>query len=192
MRIVAYQTSIEDGKVLILESGGASILSGDLEKLFAFLLEDYGECLKVTWDLDQTVSPLLRILGKTACKGLQTTKKWHENSFRVFYIPDKVFSLSHASGLRCNLYGLEQYFPDLDEPDVEELQALGTKLLKELAKMGFPNPSKLTSPVAIYEEAILSKLRLPKITDIPKEVAEMAYECSGRLWVEAHCLGYFP
>jgi hypothetical protein len=46
--------------------------------------------------------------------------------------------------------------------------------------------------VAIYEEAILSKLDLPKITDMPKEVAEMAYECSGRLWVEAMILGYFP
>jgi hypothetical protein len=191
MRIMAYQTRIEDGKVLILESGGASLLSNDLEKLFAFMLEDYGECLKVCWDLDQMVSVFLRILGKIACKALKSTKKWHENSFRVFYIPNKVFSISHVSGLKCNLHGLEQYYPDLDEPDVEGLQALGMKLLKELNRMGF-YPTKLTSPVAIYEEAILSKLDLPKITDIPKEVASMAYECSGRLWVEAMCLGYFP
>jgi hypothetical protein len=191
MRIVAYQTSIKDGKVLILESGGASLLSDDLEKLFAFMLEDYGECLKICWGLDATVSVFLRILGKTACKGLQATKKWHQNSFRVFYIPDKVFSVSHVSGAKCNLYGLEQYFPDLNEPDVEGLQALGMKLLKELNRMGF-RPTKLTSPVAIYEEAILSKLDLPKITDMPKEVAEMAYACGGRLWVECHQIGFWP
>lgn len=190
MRIVAYKTSMIDGKVLIQESGGASVLSSDLEKLFAFLLEDYGDCLRICWDLDATVSVFLRILGKTACRGLQTAKKWHQEPFRVFYIPDKVFSVSHVSGLKCNLYGLEQYYPELDEPDVEELQGLGMKLLKELRKMGF-EPTKLTSPIAIYEEAILSKLDLPKVMDMPKEVAQMAYECSGRLWVEAMCIGFW-
>lgn len=190
MRIMAYQTRTKDGQVLILESGGASLLSNDLDKLWSFLLEDYGDCLKICWDLDATVAPLLRLLGRTACKGLKSTKKWHEGAFHLFYIVGKVWSVSHVSGAKMNLYGLEQYYPDLDEPDVEGLQALGMKLLKELNKMGF-NPTKLTSPVAIYEEAILSKLDLPKITDMPKEVASMAYECSGRLWVEAHCLGYF-
>jgi len=190
MRIMAYQTKTEDGKVLILESGGAHLLSNHLYEIWSFLLEDYGECLKICWDLDGTVAPLLRLLGRTACKGLQTTKKWHEGAFQLFYIVGKVFSVSHVSGAKMSLYGLEQYFPDLDEPDVEGVQALGMKLLKELNKMGF-RPTKLTSPVAIYEEAILSKLDLPKITDMPKEVAQMAYECSGRLWVEAHCLGYF-
>lgn len=191
LRIMAYQTSIKDGKVLILESGGASLLSNDLEKLWSFLLEDYGGCLKICWDLDGTVAPLLRLLGRTACKGLKSTKKWHEGAFHLFYIVGKVFGVSHVSGAKCNLYGLEQYYPDLDEPDVEGLQALGMKLLKELAKMGFPRPTKLTSPVAIYEEAILSKLDLPKITDMPKEVASMAYECSGRLLIEAHQIGYW-
>jgi hypothetical protein len=188
---MAYQTSIKDGKVLILESGGASLLSNHLHEIWSFLLEDYGDCLKICWDLDATVAPLLRLLGKTACKALKSTKKWHEGAFQVFYVVGKVFSVSHVSGAKMNLYGLEQYYPDLEEPDVEGLQALGMKLLRELAKMGFPSPTKLTSPVAIYEEAILSKLDLPKITDMPKEVASMAYECSGRLWVEAHQLSYF-
>ncbi len=180
MRIVAYQISIKDGKVLILESGGAHLLSNHLHEIWSFLLEDYGECLKICWDLDATVAPLLRLLGKTACKGLQTTKKWHEGVFQVFYVVGKVFSVSHVSGARMSLYGLEQYYPDLDEPDVEGLQALGMKLLKELNKMGF-QPTKLTSPVAIYEEAILSKLDLPKITDMPKEVAEAAPKVQERL-----------
>jgi len=190
VRIMAYQTRMEDGKVLILESGGAHLLSNNLDEIWSFLLEDYGECLKICWDLDGTVAPLLRLLGRTACRGLKSTKKWHEGLFHLFYVTEKVFSVSHVSGAKMSLYGLEQYFPDLDEPDVEGLQALGMKLLKELGKMGF-RPTKLTSPIAIYEEAILSKLDLPKITDIPKEVASMAYECSNRLWVEAHVLGYF-
>jgi hypothetical protein len=190
MRIMAYQTKMEGGRVLILESGGAHLLSDNLEEIWGFLLEDYGECLKVCWDLDGTVAPLLRLLGKTACRALRTSKKWHRGLFSIFYIPDKVFSVSHVSGAKMNLYGLEQYYPELDEPDVEGVQALGMKLLLELKKMGF-RPTKLTSPIAIYEEAILSKLDLPKITDMPKEVAEMAYECSGRLWVEAHQIGYW-
>ena len=191
MRILSYQTGFEDSKVLIMESGGASVSSGDLDELFSFLLEDYGECLKICWDLDSTVSPLLRMLGRTACMALKSTKKWGYGLFQVFYVGGKVFSLSHASGLRMSLYGLEQYYPDLDEPGVEEVQVLGVKLLRELARMGFTDVTKFTSPVAIYEEAILSKLDLPKLRDMPKEVAEMAYACSGRLLIEAHQIGYW-
>lgn len=190
MRIMAYRTSTQDGKVFIQESGGDSALSSDLEKLWGFLLEDYGDCLKICWDLDATVSAFLRILGKTACRALQTAKKWHQEPFSIFYIPNKVFSVSHVSGRKMNLYGLEQYYPELDEPSVDDLQALGMKLLKELRKMGF-EPTKLTSPVAIYEEGVLSGLDLPTVKDMPKEVAAMAYECSGRLWVECHQIGFW-
>lgn len=191
MRIVAYKTSTQDGQVFLQESTGENILSSNLDALFSFLLEPYENCLKVCWSLDTTVSSLLRLLGRTACKALRTQKRWHEPPFDVFYIPDKIFSVSHVSGQRCNLYGLEQYWPDLEEPSLEEVQALGMGLLKELHKMGL-HPTKLTSPVAIYEESILSKLDLPKLKDIPPEAAEMAARCSGKLWVEAHALGFYP
>lgn len=189
MRIIAYGTSIRDDKVLLEESTGEFILDNDVYKLFSFLLEPYEDTLKVCWDLDNTVSVFLRLLGRTACRALQRAKKWREPPWAIFYIPDKVFSVSYGRN-KANLYGLEQYFPELDEPDLQEVQGLGMKLLGELKKMGL-TPTKLTSPVAIYEKNILSHLDLPLVKDIPLEVAEFAWKCSGRLWVEAHCLGYW-
>ena len=190
MRIVAYQTSTQNGKVLLAESTGEFVLDNAIDKLFWFLLEPYDLTIKVCWDLDATVSVFLKLLGVAACRQLKDTKKYRQPPFNVFYIPDKIFSISHISGLRANLYGLEQYFPELDEPDVKEVQLLGMKLLAELKKMGL-RPTKLTSPVAIYEECVLSKLDLPKVKDMPVEASEMAWRCSGRLWIESHIIGHF-
>ena len=190
MRIVAYQTQLNDGKVLLSESSGESVHSNNLDQLYSFLLEPYGQCIKVCWNLDATVSAFLRVMGTSACRSLQETKRYRRHPFSIFYIPSKVFSVTHVSGLRANLYGLDQYYPDIDEPDVKDVQLLGVGLLKELDKMGM-RPTKLTSPVAIYEECVLRKLSLPQVKDMPMGVAEMAWRCSGRLWIESHQLGYF-
>lgn len=191
MRIVAYKTSTRNGKVLLEESTGEFVLGNEIDKLFSFLVEPYNQCIKVCWDLDATVSVFLRLLGVAACRKLRGTKRHHQSPFNLFYIPEKVFSVSHVSGARANLYGLEQYFPDLGEPDVKEVQLLGMKLLDELKKMGL-RPTKLTSPVAVYEECVLSKMNLPKAKDMPVEASEMAWRASGKLWIESHIIAYFP
>ena len=193
MRIVAYQTSVREDKVVIIEeSGGDSIASVDIGDLFGFLLEDFGEpVIQVSWDLDSTVSIILRLLGETKCRRLRTEKRLFLPPFHLFYIPDKVLSIRHTPTRRkMSLYGLKQYFPDLDVNNVEEIQMLGVKLLKELEKMGM-KPTKLTSPVAIYDECVLSKLDLPGVKDIPVKCLEYAWRCSGRLWIECHNLGYY-
>jgi len=190
MRIIAYKTSSLDGRVLLEESTGEHVLSNNLTELFTFLLNEYDDTFKVTWSLDEMVSPLLKLLGKVACRRLRESKKYYEGGFSIFYIPDKIFSLTYGQRLKANLYGLEQYFPEVAEPPVNEIQAAGAVLLRELDKMGF-HPTKLTSPIAIYEESILSKLDLPVLKDIPKEAAEMAARTAGHLWIEAHTLGQF-
>jgi len=192
MRIVAYRITEHEGQVLIAESTGEVVHSNDLPKLLSFLLEEYDDCLKIVWNLDQSVSVLLKLFGVEMCRKLKQEKRVHMAPFNFFYVPEKIFSCHHIPTKgRCNLYGLEQYFPELSEPDhVEEVQILGEKLVKELKKMGMV-PRKLTSPVAIYEECVLSQLDLPKLKDIPLDVAEMAWRCTGRLWIESHILGYF-
>jgi len=197
MRIIAYQTSTQDSKVLLQESTGEYILSNEIEGLFGFLLEPYDSAIRVCWDLDATVSAFLKLLGVSICRNIRETKRCHKKGDRscplhpveVFYIPDKVFSVSRF-GLRANLYGLEQYFPELNEPDVKEVQLLGMELLAELKKMGL-NPTKFTSPVAIYEECVLKNLDLPLAKDMPVEACEFAWRCSGKLWIESHQIGFW-
>jgi len=70
------------------------------------------------------------------------------------------------------------------------LDKLGDQIYATLARIGF-KPSKLTSPIAIYEEIQLNHMDLPTVADMPYEVADYAYSASGRLWIEAFQLGYW-
>lgn len=201
MRILAYRTQVNDSKVLLSESTGEYKHSNDLIDLFSFLMEPQGNddwqpqhdrCIRVSWELDATVAPLLKLLGDKRCAKLHDTHKCYYAPFNCFYVPSKLFSVTHIpTHDKVNLYDLAQYFPELDEPeDLLEVQMLGEKLIYELKKMGL-EPTKLTSPVAIYEECIMQYLDLPSVFDMPKEAAEFAYRASGKLWIEAFQLGYW-
>jgi hypothetical protein len=191
MRIVAYRTINQDGKVLLQESGGQFVLSNHIDELFSFLLEDYSPCIKICWDLDATVSLILKLLGESVCRKLRETKRVSYGAFKMFYVPGKVFSVNHPAA-KMSLYYLAQYYPELPEPDdIEMGQKLGENLQKELAKMGM-FPTKWTSPIAIYDECVMSKMDLPRLKDLPVKVSEFAYRAAGRLWIESHQISYFP
>jgi hypothetical protein len=200
MRIIAYRTLTNKGKVQLLESTEeATKLTDDFNELLAFLLEPYEKSLRICWELDATVAPILKLLGAERCGRLHRTHKCRLSpNESIFYVPGKVFSIDGIIRVdnlnykaKTNLYDLQQYYPELDEPEsLVEVQALGEKLMFELKKMGLV-PSKLTSPVAIYEECVMRRLDLPTVSDMPKEAAEFAYRCSGKLWIEAHQIGYW-
>ena len=192
MRIVAYKTNTENGKVRLEESTGEAVLSNKVEDLFFFLVEPYDDCIKVCWNLDITVSLFLKLLGKIKCSQLKDKKRCHIAPFDVFYVPGKVFSVVHIpTREKANLYGIEQYYTELDEPkQTIGVQMLGEKLMQELKKMVM-EPRKLTSPVAIYEDCILKNLDLPKLSNMPLGAAECAYRAAGRLWIETHIIGEF-
>ena len=200
MRIIAYRTQVNNGKVQLLESTEEENKPTDnFYALLGALLEPYEKTIRVCWELDAIVAPILKLLGEERCGRLHRTHKCRLSPTEsIFYVPGKVFSvdgiirvdnLNYKS--KSSFYGLQQYYPELDEPeDLTGVQALGEKLMYELKKMGLV-PSKLTSPVAIYEECVMRRLDLPAVSDMPKEAAEWAYRCSGRLWIEAHTLGHF-
>lgn len=197
MRIIAYRTSEQNNEVFLEESTGDGIISKNPVELFTFLVEQFEDepkdYIQVCWDLDATVSLFLKLLGEIKCSQLKDTKRAHIAPFDIFYVPGKVFSITHIpTRTKCNLYGIEQYFVELDEPsDLAEVQGLGQELLKELKAMGL-EPTKLTSPVAIYDQCVMQYLDLPKLKDMPKEAAVFAYGAAGRLWIETHQIGYWP
>jgi len=200
MRIIAYRTLVNNGKVQLLESTGeATKPTDDFNELLGFLLEPYERTIKIAWELDTTVAPILKLLGEERCGRLHRTHKCRLSPTEsIFYVPSKVFSVDGVIIIdgkyykaKSSLYDLQQYYPELDEPEsLVEMQQLGEKLMYELKKMGL-QPSKLTSPVAIYEECVMRRLDLPTVVDMPKEAAEFAYRCSGKLHIEAHQVGYF-
>jgi len=204
MRIVAYKTVGAAGTVTIYESTGETIISDNSQELLTWLITDEvteyrtnptsfkDEFIRVCWNLDDTVAPLLKLLGRPLCKDLLETKRANPKPFSMFYIPGKVFSYRHVScPYKLNLYGLDQFFPE--EPyqdDIIQVQFYGQYLLKTLREMGF-EPTKLTSPVKVYEQHVLDYLDLPTGWDMPEEAAEYAWLCSGKLWIEAHKIGYW-
>ena len=200
MRIIAYRTLTNNGKVQLLESTGeATTFTDDFNVLLGALLEPYERTIRVAWELDATVAPILKLLGEERCGRLHRTHKCRLSPTEgIFYVSGKVFSVDGIIRVdnlnykaKTSLYDLQQYYPELDEPkELVEVQALGEKLMYELKKMGL-QPSKLTSPVAIYEECVMRRLDLPSVVDMPKEAAEWAYRCSGKLWIESHQIGYW-
>jgi hypothetical protein len=210
MRIVAYKISNTENGVCIEESTGETITSKNIFELLDFIcepfqtkdeIEDEGvKILKVCWDLNASVAPLLSLLGRENCELLQKKHKIKLKEYQLFYIPDKIFCArfippqsrnGELIQLDCKLYDISQYYTEKEEPQtINDLLQLGKDLLKTLQKM-YLKTTKLTSPVAIYEDAVLSKMNLPKIWDLPKPVAEYANECSRRLWIETYQIGFF-
>jgi len=199
MRIVSYATEYDDGQLVIYESTYEVCRTKDIGEAFAFLCEDYdepghyGKCIKVCWNLDDTVAPILKLIGKDRCIKLWQEKRYREPPFDLFYVPGKVFSVRHIpTKLHCLLYGIDQYYTDLsEEPEtLDEVVFLGERLMKALGGMGMV-PSKLTSPVAIYDECVMSHLDLPRANDMPAQAAEYAWYCAGLNWIEAYQLGYW-
>jgi len=193
MRIIAYTIEISDKKVLLTESTGEHIHSNDFEELTNFLMEQYEETIKICWNLNETIAPLLKLMGERTCKRLHENKRCYYAPYNLFYVPDKVLSVQHIPTKdKFNLYGIDQYYPEIEQRmGVEKIAQLGQYLLQELHKMGL-YPDKLTSPITIYEQCILSHINMPTRDDMPKEAAKLAYLCSGKLWIEAYTLGFFP
>lgn len=192
MRIIAYKAQNIPEATLITESTGEVISSNEPGRIFNFLLEDFEDTIRVAWDLDEFAALILRYFPLDLLSKLSRNKKCTLPPYRIFYIPSKLLSITHIpTRKQSTIYHLSQYYPALYEPDIDDMVSLGQELLHTLKKMNL-EPTKLTSPVAIYDECILSRIDLPEAKDMPVDACELALRCSGKLWIEAHQLGYFP
>ena len=81
-KIIAYNTLYSGGKVVIEESTGEGVSSRDVEHLLMWLITDEmteyrtsagnfkDEYIRVCWCLDDTLAPLLKLIGKPRCQEL--------------------------------------------------------------------------------------------------------------------------
>jgi hypothetical protein len=186
---------LDDGRVELLNARDNVLQTDNLKEIFYFILEGDGDGHRTVWDLDQSVAPILKLLGQEKCRELASPEhktKWQD--FNIFYIPKKLFAVKYHQ-YEFTLYGVDQYYPDHKDAEDPYDVAAGTEiLLKAVERMGLPEPSKLTSPVAIYEETAMRRMMLPTLADMPKdalEASEYAYHCAGKAWVTAYKLGHF-
>jgi len=89
MVIVGYYSKVRAGKVILQDSSGEEpAFTANLETLFNFMLEPYEKdpcykaqwgryptVIRLAWNLDEFLSPMLRLLGEAHCRELAETKE---------------------------------------------------------------------------------------------------------------------
>lgn len=214
--IMAYAAEVVNGKVLVAESTqDYPSYSNNIYDHLDYLLEDCDNkrkynpyrYIKVCWDLEQFTACLFRLLPLEALKSISESKRvkiGNENRhYKLFYIPGKVFGITGRARIKeniweegeVNIYGIMQYFPDSYDPKkAVEIAELGDKVLYTLERMGIRNPNKLTSPVAVLQEAVLDHMKLPTIYDMPekgKGAAEMCLPLMTSEWRACYKMGHW-
>lgn len=190
--MIAYGSSILDHQVHLEDSLGNHRISDNLQSLLNFLLEPYPNQFRIAWDLEAFVAPILSLLAKEQLLKLyETGQAWvKESGHSITYNPKKSLYLTLGSN-RAKYYHLKQFFGDDEkEPEVlGELAKKGGLLLSELKGIGI-EPKRLSSSVAMIDD-LLDGIDFPNWEELPEEVGQMAWECCGRHWTEAHKIGWF-
>lgn len=201
-RIIAYTADLIDGKVVLANSDDDSVVSNDVNELLDFIGENFSDEesatkyreMKVCWDLDQVASLILRLLPLSRVRELAGPT---HTSGNIFYIPSKVLSVT-TDNHKSYIYHVAQYYDDESDPKDPMIIHSKTKdLINAFWSMGL-NPYKLTSPIAVYESAILDHINIPTILDIPNaksadvdELIEWSERCISKDWLEAYIIGNF-
>lgn len=195
-KIITFKMTVNEDETLTIESSlGDKHTSKQLTAILRFLSMDIysknEEFIRVVWDVDEFIAPIIRLMTKEEMIKLVDTLKIFIRPYTLFYIPDKTFNVKWiANSTKHQYYGLCQYFPDIeDEP--EDLAPYVTSLIEALDIMKM-EPNRLTSPVTIYEDTHRELLESLPAKDMPMEAARYAWFCSSKLWIEAYRLGYFP
>lgn len=196
MNIIGYHSRITNGKFLIQESSGETVLSANLEKLFNFLLEPYDYPVRVVWTLDEFVAPMLHLLGGQHCLELAKNKVTRWQGYKLFYIPQKVFSI-HYEKYFSQFFDLSQYYQDTIEPpfDAFEVKFLANKLEEVFARMGL-QPQSWTSPAKILKDCAFNRMVFPTVKDneglVRRESVNYALHCCHGNWITSFKAGHWP
>lgn len=152
-----------------------------------------GKTLNATWNLDFFTCKIASFFPEEKVIELSKETKCMIDNYSVFYIPDKVLSIRDMRTKNgASFYGIDQYYPDISEniEDVSKVYEMAHDVVAAFKKMNL-RVDKLTSPIAVYESCVLKGMNIPTYKDIPFEANELAYKASGKLWVEAHKIGWY-
>ena len=174
--------------VTIIASNGDKVTSNDPAAILQYLSLFSGSTNAV-WDIDAFFAPVFRLLGPELCQKLARDRKAFLRPHSMFYIPEKVFTTRMIPYNKAAFYSLNRYFPD-ETAEPIDISHYARRLAAALKIMALDHTRKLTSPIAIYEDQMMSGMALPK-WDVPEDPARYAWLCSGRLWIEAYQLGYW-
>ena len=152
MTVTAYEITEKDGIVSIhhtQQSAGRN--TANVADLLKFLRFSAKQTVRVMWNLDTAIAPILRKLPADILERLSKfdetlTYEGHE----LYYLPDRMFRVGMA-----RFYGIRSFWGRLSDysPTLAQTQAKANELLKALAECDLAEPRKLTSAIAIFEDS---------------------------------------
>jgi len=201
-QLIGYHAFYSKGKGFIVNNFGDVRREGPY---LDWLLVDHAgdEFKKVCYDLDYFAGVLFRLIGLTReeAETLSAKGKLHIVPYDITYFPAKYLSVTKGTGWGrpyAGFFDMSQYMdaPSLDfKPSVkdcvakaQEARDLGAEVSQLLHDLGLDG-NALTSPIRSMEKSVLEGVDLPRHTDVPAEVNDLALRsCKGN-WVEAFELG---
>ncbi len=196
MQALAYEVISPPGSpvVVVRDAAGAIVGSDDPAVLLEFLRYNRSGVLRVFWDLDESIAPILRLLPQSV---LERLSRFDEDltfeGNQLYYLPERMFRVG-----RARFYGMQMFWPtDTPAPrTLDDLQDMADELVSTLERCGMA-PSKLTSPIAVWEASPMGQqfyASLPKAYDLPENVwgiLEYAFKCDRREWITAYQVGHW-
>lgn len=181
--ITAIESSTSRGKVTINDSDGNSVTSNNPDDIFFFLSRPCNG-FQVVWDMEEFLKPILKLIPKDIVQKLTQGQRVYFNGTKLFWAVGKgqMFGINYKKhitgnfyqqGVDGNIYQLKTYFPNEVALNLAHVKSMGLELMSSLQAMGI-NPISLTSPASIISKAMLSKMYLPSIFNMPESALECA------------------
>ncbi len=196
IKTTAFDSWEKNGAIGIRDSSGGIVVSDDVRELLKFLRYAGPQTIRVTWDIDQFVAPIIRLLTHD---DLDRLAKVDESLVvagnELYYSRGRIFRCGKA-----RYYGLREFWPTSFTPPTNCAQTLelSSELVTALEKIGLSEIRKLTSPIAVFEDSPQGRQlydSIPKGLDVPRpfqDVLEMASHADQKDWVSNYSIGHYP
>ena len=190
-------TSIADGDTVALtNSKGDSVESSDLSTLLHWLKYSRTDgALRIVWDLDVFLAPVLRKMTKPLLKLIAS------NDNGASFDGDTIFYALHkmARFRQAYYYGIQEFWATNTPPpsSVSELQQRADELTDALCRLGMGDFQRIASPIAIFEQTELGRNvyeQIPRDYEIPPYCAgilEYADKADRKEWITNYQIGHW-
>jgi len=185
-----------DDTVCIRSSNGDIFGSDDALELLRFLRYNASKTLRIFFDIDEGIAPILHKLPLDVLTKLSECEAVEYEGERLFYLPGRMFGIGYV-----HFYSLRHFLNLVGNPatpPLEQVKEQADDVLETLAAIGFPNPKRLTSLGAVFEDSPMGEALIadsPKNCDIlPScwEIIEYAYMADRKDWVSNYKVGFYP
>lgn len=190
-------TSVADGDTITLtNSKGDGVESKDLSKLLHWLkYSSTGGAIRVVWDLDVFLAPVLRKMSKSLLKLIVACDNGASfDGDTIFYALHKMARFRQAY-----YYGLQEFWATNTPPpaSVAELQQCADELTDALVRLGMGDFQRIASPIAIFEQTELGKKtyeQIPRDYEVPQYCSgmlEYADRADRKEWITNYQIGHW-